>query len=231
MKWLRGAIAAAVLAMVAMPAVGQNNGNNVRFAGVTNAKTSELTHNGYRYYVGPYSLQLLHAPGSPLIDAYCVDFLNAVTWNQQWTANFSVLSNQNHVVARTRAGLRGLNVFEAQQRYAAAAWLTRRFTDGYDWGNVHAAMWHLLTPNSPTWGDPENVLFYEALANWQSVNMDNWVVVTDVRAMGDGNAMYGGTQEFLVNVNVVPEPATLILMGTGLVAVMGLTVVMRRSVG
>jgi len=52
-----------------------------------------------------------------------------------------------------------------------------------------------------------------------------WQVVTDMNT----NSLTTGKQEYLTY--VTPEPATIFLMGTGLVAVLGMTFITRRSLG
>ena len=53
------------------------------------------------YYVGPYRGMLLNEPGSPVVDLYCVDFLNYAQWN--WTANISSVSRSD--LSLTRWGM------------------------------------------------------------------------------------------------------------------------------
>ncbi len=59
-----------------------------------------------------------------------------------------------------------------------------------------------------------------AMQNWGSVSPDEWVVVTPT------NFANGGAQEFITQ--VTPEPATMVLMGSGLVLMMLGAGVVRR---
>jgi len=213
MKWLRGVIAAAVLVMVAAPAVGQNNTQFVR-----------AQWSGGNW--GPYTLRSL--PGMVEFDAYCVDFNHHVWGGVRWQAVYTPLTNVAGLLANTRYGpsWTGDGV-SLQMNYMRSAYLASMFSGiavgarSTEGRNLHNAIWHL-------WGDDPsgaNDPFYgnAMAANLNIDEFSDWYVVSDKN---------GARQEFITqHVNVVPEPATIILMGTGLVAVMGLTIVMRQSVG
>ncbi len=76
----------------------------------------------------------------------------------------------------------------------------------------------LLASNSARRGPAATRDECEALGDWQDIDLNQWTVVTDV---------YGHSQEFLIQ-NVVPEPETLLLFGSGL---LGLAFVAYRRRG
>ena len=192
------------------------------------------------YMVGPYTGSL---PGFPSLDFYCVDFLNGVHVGDQWNARLTSLGN--FVAGQTRYGqfygLSGL------ARYQQAAWLSTQFSAfsglgsaerSLAYGTLHTAIWHVMTsglPNPytglPNWSPSYNGV---SAADWvtaaQKADMSGmrwnyWQVVTDMNT----NSLTTGKQEYLTY--VTPEPATIFLMGTGLVAVLGMTFITRRSLG
>jgi len=234
MKWLRGVIAAAVLTMVAVPAVAQIPSNhNVQF-NATNWGT----------YFGPYTLT--NIPGQYQFDAYCVDFYHHVYSGVTWEATYTRIGDGD-----LRGNARYGDSWSSERfptgggtddndalrlQYQRSAWLATQFAIVQPQDRVaggfgqalHHYIWGLWVPDAPSsaWDNTvaavNNYTGGTARA-FDSADFDDWYVVSDVN---------GVRQEFITPyVNVVPEPATLILMGTGLVAVMGMTVVMRQSVG
>jgi len=200
-------------------------------------RTSGVTSHGY--YVGPYGGS---SPGLPNLDLFCVDFLNGVSLNDTWTARFTSLADlmggTPGALGGTRFGQRYLGDPGAYPdpvvRYQKAAWLAMQFEDAStgSWGGIHQAIWNQFT-SSPSWTDAGGSTWrYRANAaagdgSFNNINWQYWYVVTDVRT-GDVKPAYGGKQEYLTY--VTPEPETLFLMATGLVAVIGYAVVSRRFV-
>lgn len=177
------------------------------------------------------------------VDIYCVDFLhhaNTGTYNA-WFTNLS-----SDPLSRTRS--------TDLTKYLKAAWLIHQMdikplSNQDDRADIHAAIWYMMSNNPPTYsGSPLAVKhgnsFASAGLNWWigqadqnyndgSINAAEWNVVTDACVSSGGTAGKGHwasdscSQEFLTH-TVVPEPATFILLGTGLLATLALTGVMRR---
>ncbi len=210
MRVVRSFLLLATLLLAGSPAFAQfQDQEDLRFvsAGPYGAVTA------FGVYVGPYRAQVL--PGMAYIDIYCVDFAHHAL--STWRANFTPLYGN---LAATRWG----NGYRDQ--YYQSAWLASQFDPSGkgDWPALHAAIWQLFPPGDPAVNSTVAAGISELRSDWASASGSfdpgGWYVVTDVNGMG---------QEFLTY--VTPEPETIFLLGTGLVAVFGMTIVMRRSLG
>ena len=171
----------------------------------------------------------------PAVDIYCIDFTHhAQTSYDAW---FTKLSTGT--MSHTRS--------TSQAQYLKAAWLIQKMeatplANQATRADLHAAIWYMMAGNPVSVKQGSvysntNLLSWVSQANssWNdgSVNAAEWTVVTDNCVTTKGNAGAGFqasdscSQEFLTR-NVTPEPATLILLGTGLLATLMITGVFKR---
>ncbi|MEP7324690.1 MAG: PEP-CTERM sorting domain-containing protein [Gemmatimonadota bacterium] len=175
----------------------------------------------YGVYVGPYKGQLGSGPGAPTVDLFCVDYMNHSHIGQIWNANKSQIGMQSGAsISSTRYGATA----NALEKYRMAAWLTTQFATAptTQWGDIHATIWHLMTPTAPnvtpsgTWLAAAQTFY---LTNSNPHYYDQFQILSDVNmsAANQAGIRTNGVQEFIV---VTPEPGTMLLLGTGMVGLL-----------
>ncbi len=175
--------------------------------------------------VGPHdgSFDML---SSAIQQVICVDLYHSLRNGQAYFADVTLLaSSTSDIASLTRQGqlLGGAAGFS---KYLQMAWLAEKFgtQSTSEWAGIQGAIWNLQSTGNPDAASNANVQFWltQVLqADLSSVDRNSWAVVTNVEVDGG----YGGTQEFLVRTNVVPEPATWVLMLTGFAA---MVIIARR---
>jgi hypothetical protein len=243
MRVIRSVLALALLAAATVPAAGQTQGK-FKFTSGTPYPTqptlyvpsSVASKTGW-FYTSIYRGQFLAGvPGNPVVDIFCVDFFhNANTSSSGYDVWLTPLSagDYSHTYGVDQ---RGWNPGIAEERYRAAAWLATQFSPAdpnktANWRKYQAAIWSLMGQTSTNfegdgtvglasafdlngYDDPfessAETALQEALDNAGSIDGDDWTIIS---------AASGNYQEFMVQQSVVPEPETVILLLTGLLAV------------
>lgn len=208
-------------------AYGWNASGPTRFNG---------TSFGSGVFIGPYGGS---SPGLPNLDLFCVDFVNSVSVGAVWNARFTSLADlmAGDGVGDTRWGQRylgaPLSYPNPVPQYQKAVWLAMQFASNGtgSWPGIHQAIWRQFT-STPIWdnsitgwqGWQSSAQTASTNVSFGNINWNSWYVVTDVNTVDGKN----GKQEYLTY--VTPEPETLLLLATGLVAVIGFAVTTRRFV-
>jgi hypothetical protein len=157
---------------------------------------------GYGVQVGPY-VGRFTTPTTPQFSIYCVDYTHYA--KNQWV-NVTALSPGS--LSNTR--------LQDYGDYQAAAYLASLFDTAPTsaWGGIHAAIWSLTSGVSLGNAAQRKYYLDLATANASTFSTQGWYVLSPLTASGGA---YDGTgQEFLMRSVSVPEPATFLLLASGL---------------
>lgn len=169
----------------------------------------------FGYLVGPYNGVIGTGSSAQSLFLYCVDFAHSITPGEQWNASLTNLGTGVGIGTNTRSSDLAL--------YRQAAWLTTQYAlhpEGT--ADIQATIWNLfgtsagVVPSSNYW-------FLQAQSNYAALDYNGFLVATDVNM-----ALSTSAQEFIV---VTPEPASMALLGTGLLFVFGVARRKARTSG
>jgi hypothetical protein len=193
---------------------------------------------------GQFTATLGSDPSQELF-VYCVDYRNFVSVpNPAYDVNVTDLANSTDVFDNTRYGQTATADFTnqtvpagigtAQDRYAMAAWLVTQFnfSSGVTMTDdqIQNAIWTLLDVNGAVFTNNGGVgtfltqaeTWIQSLTPTQLAAFENDVVIytsTSVASLSDPARYANGNQEMIGVISSAPEPATLAMLGVGLVAI------------
>jgi hypothetical protein len=188
----------------------------------------------------------------PAVDIFCVDYNHTVnTASGGYDAYFTSLGG---TLTNTRSASKTNYLEAAWLASQMGQFGTTTTSDKAARAEIHAAMWWVMTGEplgsfgswkggtaSHTSLAGFNIInsteswITQAQTKYTSVNPWEWTVVTDKCVttahdnLKNADAVDSCSQEFLVYNQAAPEPATIALLGTGLLATLAMTGIIRRS--
>lgn len=179
--------------------------------------------NGY-----PYEIQETDNPAGSVIAAMCDDYIHGGSPGDMWFANITNLGTENISLTRFN-NVGGVNSLYPLMLYDEAGWLLLETldTNTSQWLSLNYAVWNIFDPSAPC----DNTCLAwimaaqnEAKMGFPGVDFNRVYIVTPTN---QHNPDPNSVQEFLYigedpsgggGQSSVPEPGTLLLMGTGLLA-------------
>jgi hypothetical protein len=186
--------------------------------------------NGYPYVITP-----LGQPNSEIIAVMCDDWAHAGAPGETWDANVTQLGTGNISLTRFNQIPQGPNALAPLTVYEEAGWilLQTQVEDSMEWKPMTYAVWHIFDADAPCDADCAmwiSMAMGQAAQHFPGSDFDRVYVITPLNqhdpdphsiqeflALGSDNGLLeprgGGA--------TVPEPGTLLLIGTGLLGLIG----------
>jgi hypothetical protein len=193
------------------------------------------TVTAFGYYVGQYN-GYEGAPVNSNVVLNCVDFFHHIQNGQVWDANLTSLGSSAGIGTTTR--------FNNLTLYREAAWLTTQYASAANSatvGDIQATIWNLFSGSS-TPPQPSSSAWLTAAQNYVAANPNGstyqsfWVVTDVTSHLASGADNPNSVQEFIIyddtfnpNVTPTPEPATLMLVATGIAGIAGVRIRRRKK--
>ena len=157
---------------------------------------------GYRYFAT--------VNGGPVIDLMCDDWFHGGLPGDKWQANFTNLGTDDLSLLRYNQLPGALTLYDE------AGWLLLQteVTPQAQWKDINYAVWHIFDPSAPLPGTGPlywlKLAQQEANIGFPGVDFYQIGIYTPINQY-DPNP--NGPQELMT---IVPEPGTLLLLGSGL---------------
>lgn len=173
------------------------------------------------YYTSPYYGFITEPNGSKFnVDLYCNDFTHEIVTGESWLA---VVSNFQDL---SQVRFPGVTSTQTEQRYGEMAWLVEQIIKHpTQAGDINFALWAIadpavtqqpgFTPNSALW------LATAESKTYSAAMFKNIEILTPISPTPNS------AQEMLIQ-TATPEPASLALFGTGMLALGGLVRRLRK---
>jgi hypothetical protein len=161
---------------------------------------------------GPYYANL---NGNSILMA-CMSFDRHVSVGQTWEVTVNLL---------TPAGVANSLYGGTVEKYQQAAWLYYQLNLPVNTaarGDIQGAIWAIFTPTPPVPITTASLLWLDSAGNADLRDFD----FSAFRILTPVDRSINGPQE---NITMVPEPATMLMLGTGLAAFAGVARRVRRS--
>jgi hypothetical protein len=185
--------------------------------------------NGYPYYITQ-----TNGPGDQFMAVMCDDYFHGGEPGDEWEANVTNLGSGNITLTRFNKYVSGPTALDPLYLYDEAGWILQQtpVEQSSQWKDMNSAVWTIFDSNAPcdsgcqAWlADAEQA----RKANFFGDKFENVYILTPVNQYNpDPNSM----QEFMYlgaassggsdQNQTTPEPGTLLLMGGGLLAMLGL---------
>ena len=176
--------------------------------------------NGYPYYIEPLS-----GPVGQIYAVMCDDYAHSGQPGDIWDANTTNLGTKNISEARFN-NIPGPFATYALRLYDEAGWilLQTQTEQNSEWKSMNYAVWHIFDPNAPLFGDASTWIGFPG-TDFNKIYILTPTNQHDPDPNGMQEFMYigadpSGAQQDQSGSGTTPEPGTLLMVGTGAVAML-----------